>query len=61
MVLYNTIKSYPEKGAIAILTIDNMRFNLREGEEAYDGITLRRIYGDSVLMAHEIYGRVLRK
>lgn len=61
MKYYGIMKSNPEKGAIAILTIDNMRFNLREGEEAYDGITLRRIYGDSVLMAHKKYGRVLRK
>lgn len=61
MRYFGLMKSNPQKGTLAILTIDNMRFNLREGEEAYDGITLRKIYGDSVLMVHEKYGRVLKK
>jgi hypothetical protein len=61
MKYYGIMKSNPEKGTLAIIAIDNMLFNLREGEEAYDGITLRKIYGDSVLMAHGKYGKVLRK
>lgn len=61
MRYFGLMKSNPQKGTLAILTIDNMRFNLREGEEAYDGIYVRKIYGDSVLMVHEKYGRVLKK
>jgi len=61
MKFYGIMKSNPEKGPIAIISIDNMLFNLREGEEAYERIFVKKIFGDSVLMVQEKHGKMLRK
>ncbi|MFN5444893.1 MAG: hypothetical protein ACK48V_11785 [Crocinitomicaceae bacterium] len=61
MKFYGVMKSNPQKGNLAILAIDNVLFNLREGEVTYDGIVLKKIYGDSVLFTQDKHSRMLRK
>jgi hypothetical protein len=61
MKYYGMMKSNPQKGNLAILSIDNTLFNLREGEITFEGIELRKIYGDSVLLVHEKHAKILRK
>lgn len=61
MKYFGMMKSNPQKGNLAILSIDNTLFNLREGEVTYEGIELRKIYGDSVLLVHEKHAKILSK
>ena len=61
MNYYGVMKSTSQKGNLAIIAIDNMLFNLREGEEAYDRLVVKKIYGDSVLVVQGKNTKILRK
>ena len=61
MKYYGVMKSNPQKGNLAILVIDNMLFNLREGEFSNDGIVLKKIYGDSILIVQDKYSKIIKK
>jgi hypothetical protein len=61
MKYYGIVKNQHAKSPLCIISIDNMLFNLREGEEAYDRIVVKKIYGDSVLIVQEKHKRILKK
>lgn len=47
---YGIVKKHNSKTPLGIINIDNMLFNLREGEVVLDGIKIKKIYRDSVLL-----------
>jgi hypothetical protein len=45
---FGTVKNNSSKKALCIVNIDDMLFNLREGESVLDGIVIKKIYRDSL-------------
>ena len=45
---FGTVKNNTSKKALCIVNIDDMLFNLREGESVLDGIVIKKIYRDSL-------------
>lgn len=47
---FGTVKNNTSKKALCIVNIDDMLFNLREGESELDGIVIKKIYRDSLFI-----------
>jgi hypothetical protein len=58
---FGTVKNNSSKKALCIVNIDDMLFNLREGESVLDGIVIKKIYRDSLYIQQGKNFKMVRK
>lgn len=61
MKYFGTVKNSASKKPLCIINIDDMLFNLREGEAVLDGIVIKKIYRDSIIVQQGKNFKVVRK